>query len=81
MPNPLRARRRVRLFGTVEDAAALSDHLAGLDRDQAQPLLDQLWLRAVMLEQWRRTSRSERDDFERRADRILAQLDSQADDV
>lgn len=38
-------------------------------------LLDQLWLRTVFIEQWRRTRISERLDFEQRADRMLAALD------
>jgi hypothetical protein len=35
-------------------------------------LRDLLWLQVVLIEQWRRTARPERDQFERRADAILA---------
>lgn len=37
----------------------------------AVALRDLLWLRAVLIEQWRRTPVLERRRFERRADRIL----------
>jgi hypothetical protein len=37
--------------------------------------LDQLWLRSVLIEQWRRTPLVERGRFEVRADRILRALD------
>lgn len=38
-------------------------------------LLDQLWLRAVMTEQWRRTPHTDRPAFRRRADAVLRALD------
>ena len=38
-------------------------------------LLDQLWLRTVMVEEWRRTHVAERAAFEACADRLLAALD------
>lgn len=37
----------------------------------AVAMRDLLWLRAVLIEQWRRTPAPERRRFERRADRIL----------
>lgn len=60
------ARPKVRLFFPQSDADAIRDHLTGLDRERAQPWLDQLWLR---------TRIDERRWFEERANSILAQLD------
>ena len=40
--------------------------------------LDQLWLRAVLIEQWRRTPLVERASFEIQADHILSALDVDA---
>jgi hypothetical protein len=67
---------RVRLLMPLHDAEALAEVL---DRGRAhaptERLLDQLWLRSVLIEQWRRTCLSERAEFERRSDRLLAALD------
>jgi hypothetical protein len=38
-------------------------------------LLDQLWLRVVLIEQRKRVNRDERTKFDARADRVLALLD------
>jgi hypothetical protein len=61
----------------LREAEELADRLsATVLTPQVQRLLDQLWLRSVLIEQRRRTRLSERNQFERRADRILATLDS-----
>jgi hypothetical protein len=67
---------RVRLEMPLAEAEALDTVLASaLDSHHTQRLLDQLWLRSVMIEQWRRTARAERPAFEVRANSILAALD------
>jgi hypothetical protein len=59
----------------LASAEALADLLEGDASADAERLLDQLWLRSALIEQWRRTRISERRAFEVRADRILAALD------
>jgi hypothetical protein len=49
--------------------------LAGRGSPSAVALRELIWLRAVLIEQWRRTPVVERDRFAQRADRILGQLD------
>ena len=66
---------RVRLLMPLTSAAALADLLEGDTAIDAERVLDQLWLRSVLVEQWRRTRISERAAFEQRADRVLAALD------
>lgn len=67
---------RIRLFMPLRDADELAHRLAAEAlTPQVQRLLDQLWLRSVLIEQWRRTGLSERGEFHRRADRILGALD------
>jgi hypothetical protein len=67
---------RVRLAMSLPEAQALSEVLAlrsvGVD---GQRLLDQLWLRTVLIEQQRRIRCVERTDFRIRADRLLEALD------
>jgi hypothetical protein len=80
MTPPLHAtwngRPRVRLRMPLRDAEELARRLSAVALTPTiQRVLDQLWLRSVLMEQWRRTRLSERADFERRADRILAALD------
>jgi len=60
---------------TAEQAERLSGKLVAIQGSQsADQLRELLWLRAVFLEQRRRTPSAERLRFERRADRILGQL-------
>jgi hypothetical protein len=58
------------------DALRLGEHLLGIRGSKEERRnLDQLWLRSVLIEQWRRTPRAERGRFEVRADRLLRALD------
>jgi hypothetical protein len=67
---------RVRLFLPIETAEQLETQLVLTARTpEIQRLLDQLWLRTALIEQWRRMRLSERPDFIERADRVLAALD------
>ena len=67
---------RVRLLMPLGDADVLARQLTAVARTRAiDCILDQLWLRSVLIEQWRRTSLVERADFEARANRVLAALD------
>ena len=67
---------RVRLLMPMDEAGRLGTQLTGAPRTPTVArLLDQLWLRSALVEQWRRTRLNERAEFERRADRILAALD------
>lgn len=60
----------------LSQAEKLADQLTAAPASAGvQLLVDQLWLRSVMIEQWRRTRLAERDEFEARADRLLAALD------
>jgi hypothetical protein len=60
------------------DGLLLGKHLLSIrgTREECRHL-DQLWLRSVLIEQWRRTPRVERGRFEVRADRLLRGLDLQ----
>lgn len=72
------ARRReftVRMGMSAADREKLSDLMPRLPVDVRDRVLDQLWLRAVLTEQRRRTRIAERDAFDERADRILEALD------
>lgn len=67
---------RVRLLMSLADASALADVLSTASADSGeQRILDQLWLRTALLEQWRRTRIVERRVFQKRADRTLSALD------
>jgi quinol monooxygenase YgiN len=60
---------------SLADAEHLSAHLvAERGSLSADALRETLWLRAVLLEQWRRTPIVERHRFARRADRVLEQF-------
>lgn len=66
----------VRMGMGCEDAAQLSDALLTIRGTEAERrLLDQLWLRTVLLEQRKRVLLTERATFDRRGDRALAALD------
>lgn len=66
----------IRMSMPGQDARVLSAWLAGrADGDHTLRVRDQLWLRAVLLEQRRRTDTDERWMFDRRADRLLETLD------
>lgn len=70
---------RVRLLMHLAEAEALEIRLTGRPANpDVIRLLDQLWLRSVLIEQWRRTRLSERAAFARRADRLLSALDPSA---
>jgi hypothetical protein len=61
---------------SVADAQALADLLSAQTPARSeQRLLDQLWLRTVLIEQHRRIRRTERIGFRIRADRLLEALD------
>lgn len=65
----------VHLSMSVADAEGLADLLsAQIPSEDEQRLLDQLWLRTVLIEQWRRVRIVERKMFEERAERILRAL-------
>jgi hypothetical protein len=67
---------QVRLLMPLVDADALAKRLTGVPRTPTiERVLDQLWLRSALIEQWRRTILAERADFEGRANRILGALD------
>jgi hypothetical protein len=69
-PPPIRFRM------SSADGLRLGEHLLSIrgTREERRNL-DQLWLRSVLIEQWRRTPRVERGRFEVRADRLLRALD------
>jgi hypothetical protein len=68
---------RVRLAMSVADAQVLANALsAQIAASVEQRILDQLWLRTVLIEQWRRTRIVERRAFQERADRVLSALDA-----
>jgi hypothetical protein len=61
---------RVRFAMSVAGAEALANLLVVRSAGTGgQRLLDQLWLRTVLIEQWRRTRVAEREAFQERADR------------
>jgi len=67
---------RVRLLMPLADASALADVLSSRTGDpDEQRILDQLWLRTTLVEQWRRTRIADRRAFQERADRALSALD------
>jgi len=67
---------RVRLLMSVAEAERLADLLsARIPAKDEQRLLDQLWLRTVLIEQRRRVRRDERAAFVIRADRMLKAFD------
>lgn len=67
---------RVRLLMSISDAEQLAERLTAAPPSPAVArLLDQLWLRSALIEQWRRTRLTERSSFAARADRLLAALD------
>jgi hypothetical protein len=65
----------VRVGMRLADGQRLSELLVSCPTAVAAHLCDQLWLRAVLIEQRRHTAGAEREAFDRRADRILALLD------
>lgn len=65
----------VRMGMTMADAAALAEVYHRLPADVQAAVSDQLWLKAVLVEQRRRTRIAERPAFDARADRILELLD------
>jgi hypothetical protein len=61
---------------SVVDGERIADLLsAQIPFEHEQRLLDQLWLRTTLLEQWRRTRIAQRKAFQERADRTLSALD------
>jgi hypothetical protein len=67
----------VRLVMSLADAQVLANSLSSQTvASVEQRILDQLWLRTVLIEQWRRTRLAERRAFQERADRVLSALDS-----
>jgi hypothetical protein len=67
---------RIRFRMSSADGLRLGEYLLGIRGSREEHRhLDQLWLRSVLIEQWRRTPRVERGRFEVRADRLLRTLD------
>lgn len=67
---------RVRLLMPLADASMLADVLSScIGAADEQRILDQLWLRTTLVEQWRRTRIVDRRAFQERADRVLSALD------
>lgn len=65
----------VRMGMTLADAEMLERRLlAERCSGWALRLRELLWLRAILIEQWRKTPVIEREAFEERADRVLEQL-------
>ncbi len=65
----------IRLAMSLADAAQLRALLSDVrDSDRQVALHDVLWLRTVLVEQWRRTPRGDRVSFGRRGDAILGRL-------
>jgi len=61
---------------SVADAKSLANSLSSqASASIEQRILDQLWLRTVLIEQLRRTRLVERRAFGERADRVLSTLD------
>jgi hypothetical protein len=73
----------VRINMSVDDAGRVAGALRPREGRNAtvQRLMDQLWLRSVLVEQRRRTRIAERDAFDRRADVILAALDPASEEA
>jgi hypothetical protein len=62
----------VRLLMSLSDAQRLGAVLVATRASASAPAMRELlWLRAVLIEQWRRTSAAERRRFEKRADSVL----------
>lgn len=69
----------VRMGLTAHLAARLAQHLLDIrGTPREETLCEQLWLRAVLVEQRRRTVMVERASFDAQADRLLAALDPPA---
>ena len=69
----------VRMVLTAHLAARLAQHLLDIrGTPREETLCEQLWLRAVLVEQRRRTVMVERASFDAQADRLLAALDPPA---
>jgi hypothetical protein len=65
----------LRLCMSLEDAEQVRDWLlAARGSSSAIGVREMIWLRAIFLEQWRRTPVSERHRFARRADSVLERL-------
>lgn len=67
----------VRMTLPVDQAEWFARNSRRLPRDVIDRVRDQLWMRAVLTEQRRRTNVGERAAFDVRADRLLAALDPQ----
>src|SRR4051794_16396199 len=65
----------IRMGLTVSDAESIRNYLDDHDATLTARLLDQLWLRSVLLEHRRRVRLAARLPFDERADRLLAALD------
>lgn len=65
----------VRMGMSVAEGESLSELMPRLPVDVRDRVLDQIWLRSVLVEQRRRTTIAERDTFDARADAILEELD------
>ena len=68
---------RVRMGDSADEARRTAAWLLGARGADGQRVLDQLWLRTILVEQRRRELLSSRPNFDERADRVLAALDPQ----
>lgn len=59
----------------IEQCRWFAENSSRLPDDVAHHVMDQLWLRTVLIEQRRRVPIVERAAFDERADRLLAALD------
>jgi hypothetical protein len=75
LPTPPETDVPLRMCMSLSEAERLSARLLAVRGSPSVLLLRELvWLRAVLIEQWRRTPAAERRRFAKRADRILEQL-------
>jgi hypothetical protein len=74
--HPDKLESRVRFVMSVAEAQLLANSLSlQTVAHVEQRILDQLWLRTLLIEQWRRTRITERRAFQERADQVLRALD------
>lgn len=67
----------VRMNTVLHECEWFAENSHRIPEDVGARIMDQLWLRTVLIEQRRRMRVTERDAFDQRADRMLAALDPQ----
>lgn len=65
----------VRMGMSVRHGEVLADLLLRTPADVTERVMDQLWLRTVLIAQRRHVRSAEREEYDARADRLLAALD------